>query len=151
MKSAKKSETAQVELSDAEGRTETLAASPVGRGLYSLEESPAFAYSVSLHDVVRARRGRDGRLRFAGVVEKSGNRTLRLIFARLSIQSEAAQTILESLAALGCRHDNAQAAVVSINVPAEASLAEVAGYLKTLGMWWEHADPTFEELYAETD
>lgn len=147
----KKSEAVRVELSDAEGRTETLAASPVGRGLYRLEESPSFAYSVSLHDVVRARRVRDGRLRFAEVVEKSGNRTLRLIFARLSIQSEAAQTILENVGALGCRYDNSQAAVIAINVPADASLAEVAEYLKTLGMWWEHADPTFAELYGETE
>ena len=35
-----------------------------------------------------------------------------------------------------------------MRVPREVELAAVVEYLKTLGMWWEHADPTHEELRA---
>jgi hypothetical protein len=144
---AKTLEKVRIELSDAEGRTEILPASKVGRSLYRLEESPSFAYSVSLDDVVRARRSREGRLRFAGVMEKSGNRTLRLLFARVSPDSEAGRTILANVSALGCHSQNLQASLLTINVPVEVALLQVVEYLKTLGMWWEHADPTHEELY----
>jgi hypothetical protein len=138
----------RIQFEDAEGRAEALDASPLGKDLYRLDESPSFAYSVSLGDVVRAARsGRAGRLRFSEVVKKSGNRTVRLIFAKFSPGSKAAHPILEQIAGLGCRYDNSQASVLSVAVPETSSLSDVVGYLKTLGMWWEHADPTFEELY----
>lgn len=140
-------ERVEIEFRDGEGRSENLKASPVGRSLYRLEASPAFAYSVSRGDVVRARRSRDGMLRFSASVEKSGNRTVRVIFARFSADSDAAKPILEEIERLGCSYESSQPTMLCLNVPQDVSLSEVVEYMKTLGMWWEHADPTREELY----
>ena len=149
--SAKKSQKVQIEFRDEEGRTEQLWASPVGRSLYRLDNSPSFAYSVSHSDVVRARKGRDGLLRFSETVEKSGNRTVRLLFARFAVSSETAQPILEELQRLGCVYESLQPSMLCINVPQEVELWQVVEYMKSLAMWWEHADPTYEELYSNAD
>ncbi|HEV2765362.1 MAG TPA: DUF4265 domain-containing protein [Pyrinomonadaceae bacterium] len=146
--SAKKPRQVRIEFTDEEGRAERLPASPVGANSYRLEVSPSFAYSVSHGDVVRAERGAGSRLRFAEVVRKSGNRTLRLLFSRFSVTSEAARPILEELEQLGCRHEHTQEFVLCVNVPREVELIAVVEFLKTLGIWWEHADPTAEEFYA---
>ena len=138
----------RIEFQDDEGRAERLLATPVGADAYRLEVSPSFAYSVSTGDVVRAERGGGGRLRFVEVVKKSGNRTLRLLFSRFAVGSDAARPILDELEQLGCRHEHAQEFVLCVRVPREVELAAVVEYLKTLGMWWEHADPTHKELHA---
>ena len=137
----------RIEFRDEEGRAERLLATPLGAGAYRLDDSPSFAYSVSTGDVVRAERD-GGRLHFVEVVEKSGNRTLRLLFSRFSVASDAARPILDDLEQLGCGHEHAQEFVLCVRVPREVELAAVVEYLKTLGMWWEHADPTFKELTA---
>jgi len=138
----------RIEFRDEEGRAERLLASPAGANSYLLDDSPSFAYSVSRGDVVRATRGANRRLHFAEVVRKSGNRTLRLLFSKFSVSSDAARPILERIEELGCRHEYAQEFVLCVNVPREVELSAVVEFLKTLGMWWEHADPTFEELSA---
>ena len=146
--SAKKTRQVRIEFRDDEGRAERLLASPVGEDTYRLEGSPSFAYSVSTGDVVRAERGTSSRLRFVEVKKKSGNRTLRLLFSRFGVTSEAARFILDELEQLGCRHEHAQEYVLCISVPRKVEMVAVLDFLKTLGMWWEHADPTAEEFYA---
>ncbi len=142
------SEKVRLRLQDNDGREEFLLVTPLGEDLYRLEESPAFAYSVSLHDVVRAITGSEGGLDFAGVAERSGNRTMRVIFAKFSIDSKQARPILKRLRKLGCHCDNSQASVLSVTLPSAVKLDEVTEYLKSLELWWEHADPTFEDLYG---
>ena len=148
---AKKTEKVQIQFQDDEGRRESLSASTVGRSLYRVENSPSFAYSVSLNDIVRARRGKDGLLHFSEVVEKSGNRTVRLLLAKFSVNSETAQPILRGIEGLGCSYENLQASMLCVNVPHEVDLQQVVEYLKTLEMWWEYADPTYETLYPAED
>lgn len=145
---AKRVRQVRIEFRDDEGRRERLLASPVGANSYRLDDAPSFAYSVSRGDVVRAERGGDKRLRFVEVVKKSGNRTLRLLFSRFSVGSEAARPVLDTLEELGCAHAQAHEFLLSINVPREVELVAVVDFLKTLSMWWEHADPTSEEFHA---
>jgi len=59
---------------------ETLWANRVGPDLYRLDNSPFWAYGVSWRDVVEAHPDPDGMLRMSRVVEKSGHRTVRVIF-----------------------------------------------------------------------
>jgi hypothetical protein len=138
----------RVEFWDEEGRTEQLATTHAGGEMFRLEDAPAFAYSVSAGDVVRAARVGADELRCVEVVEKSGNRTLRILFARVSLESEAAQSVVRSIEAMNCRCESSQPTLLCVTVPPEAALEEVVEYVKTLGLWWEHADPTFDELRA---
>ncbi len=142
------SQKVRLRLRDNHGREEFLSVTPLGEDLYRLEESPAFAYSISLHDVVRAIASSEGGLDFAGVAERSGNRTMRVMFSRFSINSKQARPILKRLKRLGCRYESSQANVLSVTLPPAVILDEVAEYLRSLGLWWEHADPTFEDLYG---
>ena len=59
---------------------ETLWADPVGPNLYRLDNSPFWAYGVSWKDVVEAHPDPDGMLRMTRVAQKSGHRTLRIVF-----------------------------------------------------------------------
>src|SRR3712207_7942224 len=65
-------------------------------------------YTLSLHDALPIWKGRDGLLRFSETVEKSGNRTVRLLFARFAVSSETAQPILEEIQRLGRAYENLQ-------------------------------------------
>ncbi len=69
----------KVELRDRSDHVETLWATPVGRDRYKLDNSPFYAYGVSWQDVIEARPEREGDLpTLVRVVEKSGNRTIRV-------------------------------------------------------------------------
>jgi hypothetical protein len=72
---------AKIALHGPDGEVETLWAFDLGGGQYRLDNLPWYAYRVSLGDVVEARPDETGQLQVLRVVSKSGNRTLRLIFA----------------------------------------------------------------------
>ena len=141
-----------VRLADGEGRAERLRAAHAGGDLYRLEEGPSFAYSVSVGDTVRAKaRRRGGALVFQSVAEKSGNRTLRLLFSRFGVESPQAEPIIAELRGMGCACDHAEEFILRLTLPPEVSLEVVVDFLKSLAMWWEHADPTYAELYGDED
>jgi hypothetical protein len=129
------------------GDSETLWASPLGGGLYRLENSPFFAYGVSWQDVIEAHAAPDGLLEFARCVRKSGNRTLRVFFESFRANEEPAQPILEGLNALGCTYEGMQPRLISINVPPEMDLKKVVEFLeRQSGIQWEYADPTYDQV-----
>lgn len=142
-------EVVKIEFDDGQGRTEMITASTVGKNLYRLNSSPLFAYSVSLNDVVRASAGEGKLLRFKSVKEKSGNRTLRVIFSRYSTRSKEARPFLKEIKRFGCSYEIKQSHLLSINAPPEVELQRLADFLIEQGLWWEYADPTWEALFSD--
>ena len=59
---------------------ETLWGERVGTNSYRVDNSPFWAYGVSWKDVIEAHPDPDGMLRMTRVVEKSGHRTVRIMF-----------------------------------------------------------------------
>jgi hypothetical protein len=65
---------------------ETLWAFDLGQDAYRLDNSPFYAYSVSVGDVVFAPVDpQDERPTFQRVLEKSGNRTVRVILTQVNV------------------------------------------------------------------
>lgn len=127
--------------------TETLWAMPVGLDRYRLENSPFFAYGASWQDVVEARVGDDGVLDYVRRIEKSGNRTLRVIFPDYKIDDSRAERVLAALRDLGCSYEGMQPRLISINVPSKVDLKGVTDFLKRQsGLQWEYGDPTYDEI-----
>jgi Domain of unknown function (DUF4265) len=127
--------------------TETLWATPVGGDRYRLENSPFFAYGVSWQDVVEARAGEDGVLDYVRRIEKSGNRTIRVIFPDYKINDHQGAGVLAALRDLGCTYEGMQPRLVSINIPPKVNLKSVTDFLNgRSGLQWEYGDPTYAEV-----
>ncbi len=66
---------------DGSANVETLWAVPLGNDRYKLEISPFYAYAVSWEDIVYAPIDPEEQMpTFQSVVERSGNRTVRVMF-----------------------------------------------------------------------
>lgn len=126
---------------------ETLWAERVGPDLYRLDNSPFWAYGVSWLDVVEAHTDADGQLVMSRVAEKSGHRTVRVIFDRGADQSPQARAVLDGVVALGASYEGMNPRYVAIDIPPEADLMAVARYLTERAVQWEHADPRHSDLY----
>jgi hypothetical protein len=129
---------------------ETLWAFALGGARYRLDNIPFYAYSVSIGDVVLAPIDPgDGRPAFASVLEKSGNRTVRVLFDVPAESGNATDELLRSLVAMGCEYEGASQRYVAINIPPVVELAAVRDFLVDNALTWEHADPSYSELYAD--
>jgi len=127
---------------------ETLWAIPLGGDRYELDNSPFYAYSVSWRDVVYAPVDEtEGRATFRRVESKSGNRTVRVVFDEPVEPGNEGQLVLDGLVELGCTYEGANRRYISVNVPPGIELAAVRRYLIERDAEWEHADPTYEELF----
>jgi hypothetical protein len=136
---------------DGSAQVETLWATDLGDDQYRLDNSPFFAYSVSWQDVVYAPFDAAQNFpTFQRVVSKSGNRTLRVLLDAPASESGPGHPVLEALTSLGCSFEGANREYISVNVPANADLQRVRRYLIDAGATWEHADPTFDELHADS-
>lgn len=143
---------AKVLLRGGGGEVETLWAFKVGTDKYRLDNLPFYAYGVSLGDVVLTSFHEDeGFPVFERAVEKSGNRTVRVIFDAEVDASNDAQRVLDSLVALGCGYEGTNKRLIAINVPPEVKLEVVCTYLSRQRLNWEHADPTYEALHPGCD
>ena len=140
----------KVELRDHYDNLETLWATPLGMSRYRLENSPFFAYSVSWRDVIEAEPIANGEIpAFVRVVEKSGNRTIRIIFNPPVNDSQESQAVLDKLVEMGCSYEGANPAFIAVNMPPSVNLAAVCEYVTSTGREWEHGDPSYDELYPE--
>ena len=128
---------------------ETLWADRVGPDLYRLDNSPFWAYGVSWRDVVEAHPDPGGMLRMSRVVEKSGHRTVRVIFDPGVDESPGAQAILAGVQEIGASYEGMNPRYVAIDIPPGVELMAVARYLTERGAQWEHADPRYSELYPD--
>lgn len=128
---------------------ETLWAIPLGNDLYQLDNSPFLAYGVSWQDSVEAQPGRDGSLEFVRCVRKSGNRTLRIVLGDYRSDDPPAQAVLRGIRDLGCTYEGMHPKMVSVNVPPQVELDDVAAFLsEQVGLEWEYSDPTYDEVNA---
>ena len=135
-----------------DGEVETLWANRVAPGQFALDNLPWFAYGVSLGDVVEAEANEKGALVFRRVIDKSGNRTIRVI-PEVTGPGEAwsfeARRLMDALVARGCSFEGATRSFVAVNVPPAVMLEEVVELLVDSGFDWEYADPPYEDLFHD--
>ena len=138
----------RVSRKDGSADIETLWAVDLGNDQYRIDNSPFYAYSVSWQDIVYAPFDRDeGRPIFQRVVLKSGNRTIRVAFETPVENGNESDGILKGLVSLGCSYEVANNRYMSVNIPPEVNLESVRSYLIECHATWEHADPTYAELF----
>jgi hypothetical protein len=130
---------------------ETLWAERVGPDPYQLDNSPSWAYGVSWLDVVEAHPDKDGQLAFTRVIETSGHRTVRVIFAPGIDANPEGQAIVDELVRLGCTYEGMNPGYIAIDLPPGVELTMVAGYLTGQGARWEYADPRYSQLYRDEE
>jgi hypothetical protein len=135
---------------DGTANVETLWATHMGGDNYKLENSPFFAYGVSWRDIVLAPFDeQEGFPTFQKVVARSGNRTVRVCFGPPIENGNESDRVLKGLLALGCDYEGANRKYVCVNVPPNVRLEVVRSYLIEQRATWEHADPTYDELFPD--
>jgi hypothetical protein len=141
----------KIRMSDSDGFTETAWAVRVapGKDHFRLDNSPFYAYRVSDEDVVEGQYVADGMYDFVRVVERSGNRTVRLMFGEDKADSTFGKRVLDTITALGCSYEGMFNVTMSITVPPDVQLEAVAGYLTSTGLEWEYANPTYADQFGE--
>jgi hypothetical protein len=135
---------------DGSANVETLWAFDLGEDRYRLDNSPFYAYSVSVGDIVYAPIDPDeGRPTFSRVLEKSGNRTVRVILDPPVADDNSSDGTVMELLAQGCSYEGANTTYLCIVIPQEADFAAVCSHLTSREVQWEHADPRYGELYPD--
>jgi len=135
---------------DGSSSVETLWAVPLDDDLYKLDNSPFYAYGVSWQDTVYAPFDPQEEMpTFVSVVEKSGNRTVRLILDPPASAGSETEGVLRGLIELGCSYEGANFRYFSVTVPPGVELESVREYLIELDVQWEHADPTYGSLFPD--
>lgn len=133
---------------DGSTQVETLWATALGDDKYALDNSPFYAYAVSWKDVVYAPVDPDdGRPTFERVVKKSGHCTVRIKFDPPVQDGNPSDLVLQGLVSLGCSYEGANRSYMAIDIPDKGLLHAVRQYLIDKHAQWEHADPTYEELF----
>lgn len=105
---------------------ESLWAQPVG-DVYVIDSIPFFISDATSGDRVRAKLGEEDSLWFAGIVERSGNSLIRVVFFDLSCEDALAA----ELKGMGCDIERMpQFKLMAISIPMEVSLARVQAHLR---------------------
>ena len=138
----------KIGIRDDDGDVETPWAVSLGEHLYRIDNTPFFAYGISAGDVVEAMPEADGFLFFERVVRKSGHRTVRVMLPE-SAEVEPGPTLLADIKRLGCTYEGAFSKLICIDLPPAVSLEAVAEHLTEMGLEWEYADPTYEDLFPD--
>jgi Domain of unknown function (DUF4265) len=135
---------------DGSANIETLWAFDLGDDRYRLDNSPFFAYSISVGDIVHAPvDAQEGRPTFSSVLEKSGNRTVRVILDPPLANGNSSDDLIRELLAIGCTYEGANPSYLCIIIPQEADFDGVCRRLTALDIEWEHADPAYVELHPD--
>ena len=131
---------------------ETLWAVALGNNLFRLDNSPFYVYRISWKDIIEASETAEGFYDFVRVVEKSGNRTLRIIFLEFTGNDTRGKQILNDIKNLGCSYEGVNAKLTSINIPPAVEFETVVNYAaEQSDIDWEYADPSYNELFSEDD
>ena len=135
---------------DGTADVETLWATEVGEDLYRIDNTPFFAYSVSWLDVVYAPFDEDEKqATYKEVIKKSGHRTIRIIFDGPVTEEDDNYGKLQEIIELGCSYEGAYGTLVSIDIPPNIDLLMIRNYLIEKKFVFEHADPTYEEIFGD--
>ncbi len=142
----------KIVLTDDHGTVETPWATQVGKNLYRLENTPFFAYGVSYRDVVEAKPQKgEPRPVFTRVSEQGGHATIRVAAAG---DKPVPQKVIRPLLKLGCTFEGTSPSYLCFDIPPAVDLAKV---VESLVGWdealiqWEHANPTWDDLYSEVE
>jgi hypothetical protein len=129
---------------------ETLWAYDLGKNQYRLDNSPFYAYSVSWQDIVYAPvSSEEGFPTFQHTLSKSGHRTVKVLFDDPVEPGNRADLVLQGLGNLGCSYEGMYNKLMSVDIPPAVELEAVRQYLIQQDATWEHADPTYAELFPE--
>jgi len=135
---------------DGSAHVETLWATALGNDEYKLDNSPFYAYSVSWEDIVYAPFDKtEGFPTFVHVVKKSGHRTIRVIFDPPVQEGNESDVVLQGLVSLGCTYEGANRGYMAIDLAQGVQLEIVRRYPIDHKVRWEHADPTYAELFPD--
>lgn len=117
-------------------------AQALGQNRYKLLNIPFYYYGLSLDDVIEALpRPDDERPYLTKVLEKSGNRTLRIMMKEAVTASHDSLAVLASLKEIGCRFEGDGKRFFAINVPPHCDLDQLCRFLTERNVRWENADP----------
>ena len=105
------------------GRTETLWAERIGEDRCRLQNTPFYAYSVSLGDVVEVE-ACEAIYKFKNVIIRSGHSSYRL-WVEEEITSRRFQEHWRLIEQLGCSFEQASKNLVAVDVPSQANIHEV--------------------------
>lgn len=135
-------------VADGEEHIETPWAKRVGPNLYELDNLLWYAYGISCGDVLEAIPQEEGGFpEVLRVVRKSGHRTIRLMLDLPVPEGQTSTPLLDLLVSLGCSYEGMYGRLISIDVPPNVDLTNVCESVSQAGLQWEHADPTYEQLY----
>jgi hypothetical protein len=108
---------------------ESFWAEPLGDECYRLRNSAWYVYDLHFLDIVRAVRREPGQLpTIVGVVERSGHKTLRVLFDAVTPESEIRQT-LTWLNDAAVNHEQAQGRFYALDARPEADFGAVCDEL----------------------
>ena len=122
----------------------------LGNGRYRMENCPFYFYGVAAGDIVGAEYSEEeGRLAFTKVLEKSGNKLVRVVFENPADEKGPEKENLNKLVEMGCSYEGANPKYICIDIPKDVDLFEVCNYLTENAIQWEHAAPSYAELYPD--
>ena len=131
---------------------ETPWATKIDDDLYRIENLPFYAYSLSWLDIVHAPYSEEEeRPTFQKVVEKSGHRTIRIIFDPPIADGNESMNKLEGLVQMGCTYEGANPSYICVDIPPEVEFKTVSDYLINEKLNFEYADPTSADLFPNDD
>jgi len=140
----------RVQEPDGSANVETLWATPLGQDLHQLDNSPFYAYSVSWKDIVYAPFDPEEQFpTFQRVFRKSGHKTIRIIFEESVTEGSGSKRLLQELVSLGCSYEGATETYICLDIPPDVELEKVRQFLIQHSLQFEHADPTYKELWGE--
>ncbi|MCI0694174.1 DUF4265 domain-containing protein [candidate division KSB1 bacterium] len=125
--------------------------------LYEVLTIPFWAYNLSLGDVVECHPDEDGLGLFIGkVLQKSGNRTVRIAFkAKEGINHPEAQKLVDYFKEHDLRFEKFSIRLFSLNLPSEGEYQKLIKRLdavpKEAEMIWEDGDPQPEKNLDGSD
>ena len=76
---------------------------------------------------------------------------MRVVVDPLIEPGNTSDQILQHLIALGCSYEGANRTYISSNIPPGVEFDGVRKNFITSQVTWEHADPSYEELFPESE
>jgi hypothetical protein len=110
------------------GEAEWVWAKPLGGGLYTLDNIPAFAPGLALDDVIAAE-DEDGVPVFRRVARRGGHSTYWLFFSN-DVESPEATNFLGQLESRACSYEGVRGRMIAVDVKPEADIYEVYSLLQ---------------------
>jgi hypothetical protein len=85
-------------------------------------------------------------------MNNSDDPTIKVLFRVVGKDGEAgtaSDALLQGIVAMGCEFEGANRRYIAINIPPVVELAAVRDYLVENALTWEHADPSYAEIYPD--